>query len=245
VKPGPVLAMVALCFVGMWLAIGPSLRAGARSNPNAAPFALVIGDKKFQAERLDASAPRPPNVTAPGVLYHFLSRSSNRDWLTRDQFDAALSRELSIAAQRPWLLRIANASQWASLIWVFIGLLGQTLFMGRMLIQWIVSEKERRSHITPAFWWFSLLGGVMLFVYFVWRQDPIAIFGQSTGVVIYARNLRLIYKQRRRDARARAAAAEAGISDDPAPEPSLQEDESIPQNARSDRKETDHARVPR
>jgi lipid-A-disaccharide synthase-like uncharacterized protein len=91
--------------------------------------------------------------------------------------------------------------------------------MGRMLIQWIVSEKERRSHITPAFWWFSLLGGTMLFVYFVWRQDPIAIFGQSTGVVIYARNLRLIYKQRRRDARAAAASAMEG--QDPAPEPSL------------------------
>jgi lipid-A-disaccharide synthase-like uncharacterized protein len=219
VKPGPVIAMVVLVFVGLWIALGPSI-GRKHSNPDASQYALVIGDKKFQVERLDAAAPRPPTVATPGVLYHFLSRASDRSWLTPDQFDAALSHELSIAAHRPWLLRIANASQWASLVWVSIGLLGQTLFMGRMLIQWVVSEKERRSHITPAFWWFSLIGGAMLFAYFVWRQDPIAILGQSTGVVIYARNLRLIYKQRRRDARA-AAQAEPTVSSDPGPEPSL------------------------
>jgi lipid-A-disaccharide synthase-like uncharacterized protein len=211
--------MVVLLFLGLWVALGPSVLSGRRTNPDAKPFSFVIGDKKFQAERLEPGAPRPANVTTPGALYHFLSRSSNRDWLTLEQFDAEVSRELTLASRRPWILRIANASQWGSLLWVSVGLLGQTLFMGRMLIQWIVSEKERRSHITPAFWWFSLLGGTMLFVYFVWRQDPIAIFGQSTGVVIYARNLRLIYKQRRRDARAAAASAMEG--QDPAPEPSL------------------------
>lgn len=241
-KPGPILAMVVLLFLGLWIALGPSVMNGRHTNPNAKPFSFVIGDKKFQAERLEPSAPRPPSVTTPGALYHFLSRSSNRDWLTLEQFDAEVARELTLAAHRPWILRIANASQWGSLLWVSVGLVGQSLFMGRMLIQWIVSEKERRSHITPAFWWFSLLGGAMLFVYFVWRQDPIAIFGQSTGVVIYARNLRLIYKQRRRDAR---AAAEAPLTDDPAPEPALDEDAAMQNAASSDRKQSGHARVPR
>jgi lipid-A-disaccharide synthase-like uncharacterized protein len=54
--------------------------------------------------------------------------------------------------------------------------------------------------ITPSFWWFSLLGGVCLFAYFVWRQDAVGVIGQSSGIVIYARNLRLIAKQKRREA---------------------------------------------
>ena len=44
----------------------------------------------------------------------------------------------------------------------------------------------------------AVVGGVMLFSYFVWRQDFVGVLGQSTGIVIYARNLRLIYKHRRR-----------------------------------------------
>jgi lipid-A-disaccharide synthase-like uncharacterized protein len=220
VKPGPVIAMVVLVFVGLWIALGPSLRAGGQGTPGARQFSFVIGDKKFQLERLDVGAPRPDGVTTPGVLYHFLTRSRDRSWFTPEQFDTALARELNIAARRHWVLRLANVSQWASLLWVSVGLLGQTLFMGRMLIQWVVSEKEKRSLITPSFWWFSFIGGAMLFAYFVWRQDPIGILGQSTGVVIYARNLRLIYKERRRAARAARELPNPGP--DPAPEPSLQ-----------------------
>jgi len=65
-----------------------------------------------------------------------------------------------------------------------------------------VSEKQRESVVPEAFWWLSLVGGVFLFVYFVWRQDIVGVLGQSSGVVIYARNLWLIRKRRRRLARA-------------------------------------------
>ena len=74
-----------------------------------------------------------------------------------------------------------------------------------MVLQWIVSERKRQSIITESFWWFSLFGAVTLFSYFVWRQDPIGILGQASGIVIYIRNLRLIYKHKRRVARAAAA----------------------------------------
>ncbi len=50
------------------------------------------------------------------------------------------------------------------------------------------------------FWWLSFLGGVCLFTYFVWRKDAVGVLGQATGVVIYARNLRLIHKERTRRA---------------------------------------------
>ena len=75
-----------------------------------------------------------------------------------------------------------------------LGLLGQVLFTGRMLIQWLASERERRSVVPVAFWWMSLAGASMLLVYFLWRKDIIGVLGQSAGWVVYTRNLWLIYR---------------------------------------------------
>lgn len=81
--------------------------------------------------------------------------------------------------------------------WVAIGLLGQLLFSARFLLQWIVSEREGRSVIPVAFWYLSIAGGMTLLAYAIYRRDPVFIVGQSTGVLIYARNLYLIYGRRR------------------------------------------------
>ena len=86
----------------------------------------------------------------------------------------------------------------AELIWIGIGFLGQIMFSMRFIIQWIVSERARDSIVPIAFWYFSILGGVTLLSYALWRQDPVIVVGQTTGLVIYTRNLRLIHKKRRR-----------------------------------------------
>jgi lipid-A-disaccharide synthase-like uncharacterized protein len=83
-------------------------------------------------------------------------------------------------------------------VWITIGFLGQGLFTGRFLIQWIYSEKKRKSLIPTAFWYFSLAGGVTLLAYAIYRKDPVFIAGQATGVVVYLRNLMLIAKERKR-----------------------------------------------
>jgi lipid-A-disaccharide synthase-like uncharacterized protein len=82
--------------------------------------------------------------------------------------------------------------------WVLFGLSGQLLFSMRFLIQWLASEREGRSIIPIAFWYFSIFGGMTLLTYAIYRQDPVFILGQSTGVLIYARNLYLIHGERRR-----------------------------------------------
>ena len=69
-----------------------------------------------------------------------------------------------------------------------------------MAVQWVASEREKRSVVPRAFWVLSLLGGILLFTYFAWRKDIVGVLGQSTGIVIYARNLRLISKERLRSA---------------------------------------------
>lgn len=74
---------------------------------------------------------------------------------------------------------------------VIFGLAGQAMFTARFLIQWIVTEKRKRSTIPKAFWYFSLADSAMLLVYAIKRQDPVFILGQSFEFIIYIRNLML------------------------------------------------------
>ncbi|MFQ5876957.1 MAG: lipid-A-disaccharide synthase N-terminal domain-containing protein [Acidobacteriota bacterium] len=87
--------------------------------------------------------------------------------------------------------------------WVLFGLLGQLFFTLRFLVQWLVSERRGRSTIPVAFWYLSLVGGGILFVYALWhRQDPVFTLGQSAGIFVYTRNLVLIRRDRARAVRA-------------------------------------------
>lgn len=85
------------------------------------------------------------------------------------------------------------------LVWVVVGLAGQALFMTRFLLQWIASEKAKRSVVPVAFWWFSIGGAAILLAYAIYRKDPVFILGQTLGFGIYTRNLWLIHAERRRD----------------------------------------------
>jgi lipid-A-disaccharide synthase-like uncharacterized protein len=77
-------------------------------------------------------------------------------------------------------------------IWLAIGFLGQGLFFGRWVIQWIASEKKAESQVPIAFWYMSLTGGLITLAYAIYRQDPVFIAGQSIGSIVYIRNLMLI-----------------------------------------------------
>ena len=87
---------------------------------------------------------------------------------------------------------------------VVFGLAGQSVFMARFLVQWLASEARGRSYVPTAFWYISLAGGLMLFIYGVLDQDPVILLGQSLGIGIYARNLYLIHSRRSRHAQRRA-----------------------------------------
>jgi lipid-A-disaccharide synthase-like uncharacterized protein len=98
------------------------------------------------------------------------------------------------------ILRFMHVDSVAELWCVLFGLAGQLLFTARFLVQWIASERARKSVIPLAFWYFSMAGGVVLLSYAIYRRDPVFILGQSLGVFIYARNLWLIHGARVRDA---------------------------------------------
>lgn len=85
----------------------------------------------------------------------------------------------------------------ADKIWLAVGFAAQAMFASRFVIQWIYSEKHRRSIIPVAFWYFSLAGGSILFAYALHIGDPVFIVGQGCGIFIYLRNLYLIMRERR------------------------------------------------
>jgi len=81
-------------------------------------------------------------------------------------------------------------------LWLAIGFLGQALFSLRFIVQWVASERERRSVIPVLFWYFSLAGGVTLLAYAIHRKDPVFIVGQASGLFVYLRNLQFIRRER-------------------------------------------------
>lgn len=206
VKWEPAAALVLVILLGMWLALGPGTLQTLPTRPNAITHPIRVGESRGVLEA---------NPTPDGA---FIFRVLTRDGHVSDDLDSDQIRSMfgagvlaKVSEGRPnRLFRLLNITTWTSMVWIGIGLVGQVAFSSRFLIQWIVSEKSRKTVVPESFWWMSLIGGIALFSYFAWRQDPIGVLGQSSGLVIYARNIRLLYKQRRREARAAAATADGG-----------------------------------
>lgn len=182
--------MAGLLVVGVWLVVRDDTPLALRDG--AVGIELRVGTLRGALEHLPATDEFrlvfPDTDRAPAVLSRGeVERSFGVDVI------AALT-----AAPQNLLFRIFNITSWSSFAWVVLGLLGQIAFFLRMLAQWIVSERRKETVVPEVFWWLSFFGGVALFTYFVWRKELIGVLGQTTGVVIYARNLRLIRKQRKR-----------------------------------------------
>jgi len=188
-KPGPIIAMIALVFLGMWLVLQPAL---SRSEKD---LTVKVGAIEIMLNRTDTDGDLLYQVVGPTNL-------KSDELLNPIELDAFITEQVAIWNQRPaferHLLGFFNITSWGTFGWVMIGLIGQSAFFGRMFVQWIISERSRISTVPEIFWWFSFVGGLCLFTYFVWRVDIVGVMGQSTGIVIYARNLRLIKKEKKR-----------------------------------------------
>ena len=99
--------------------------------------------------------------------------------------------------------------EWSSL--TILGFMGNVTFSTRFLLQWIASEKRGESVIPVAFWYWSILGSLLMAVYFVGRRDPVGILAYLPNTAIYVRNLYLI-RRKSRAAPAPRPAGGAGLS---------------------------------
>ena len=94
------------------------------------------------------------------------------------------------------LLDMIGADTPLDAMWLTVGLLGQLMFTARFLVQWWASEKAGRSVVPVAFWYFSILGSLIVLAYGIHKLEPVNIIGQLPGTVIYARNLWLLRKEK-------------------------------------------------
>lgn len=198
VKWEPAAAMVAVLVVGMLLVIRPGDLRGYSLRPGATTHELRAVHERGKVETVVDPA--------TGVAtFRLLTKGGHASPVMKaEQFSALFGPRAyadAMSSRANWVFRLFNITSWSSLAWIALGFAGQLAFSGRMLVQWFLSEKQGRSVVPEVFWWLSLVGGAMLFAYFVWRQDPVGVLGQTSGLVIYARNLRLIRKQHRRAAR--------------------------------------------
>ena len=93
------------------------------------------------------------------------------------------------------MLQYINSLNSSEIIFLIIGFLGQFIFASRFIVQWIYSEKKGESSIPIIFWYLSIFGGLSLLIYAIFRKDPVIILGQSFGILVYTRNLILIYRK--------------------------------------------------
>ena len=195
------LELALLAAVLVWA--GFALSARSDGPPNAIDLKVQMSgaaDRVYLLEHEDG-----------GLNYLITLDDGTQQQLTPNEFAHRLFHDQQ---SRGFFEILLNVTSPAGFLWVTLGLLGQLLFTGRMVVQWLVSEKNRRSVVPPAFWWMSLIGATMLLVYFLWRKEPIGVLGQATGWFIYVRNLWLIYRSPTSD-------GIASMTDDPAPEAGL------------------------
>ena len=92
------------------------------------------------------------------------------------------------------LLSLNNLS-FSEFVWVAFGTIGQLVFFSRWIVQWISSERNKSSVIPVAFWWCSLVGGLITLVYAKHIGSFPFMLAQAIGLIVYSRNLILIYKR--------------------------------------------------
>ncbi|MEG1634751.1 MAG: lipid-A-disaccharide synthase N-terminal domain-containing protein [Rikenellaceae bacterium] len=80
-------------------------------------------------------------------------------------------------------------------LWLILfGTLGQFTFTLRFIYQWLYSRRLGESILPKTFWIISLSGSLLIIAYALIRRDPVLILGQSTGVIVYVRNLMIGWK---------------------------------------------------
>jgi lipid-A-disaccharide synthase-like uncharacterized protein len=82
--------------------------------------------------------------------------------------------------------------------WKIVGLTGTLVFGLRFVIQWIASERAKKSVIPFGFWECSALGSLLMLSYFaIYQRDSVGVLSTAMPLPIYLRNLYFRYTHRR------------------------------------------------
>lgn len=94
----------------------------------------------------------------------------------------------------PWMHKPAEQYGY---LWHLFGTCSLALFATRFWIQWWQVERDGHSHFSGLFWWFSLIGSALSFLYFSLLLDVVNMLGYSLGLIPYIRNLMLMHQTKK------------------------------------------------
>jgi lipid-A-disaccharide synthase-like uncharacterized protein len=192
----PAAAMLVLIVVMAVAALLVALPLAAQQRSAPEKEEATSGAIKLELKPLPEGVDRV-RLESDGAGGHWYVLELSRGGEERVRPEELAARVERDQRSRGFWFRLLNISSPIGFAWVAMGLLGQVLFTGRMLLQWLVSERSKKSVVPVGFWWLSLVGASMLLVYFVWRRDIVGVLGQCAGWVVYGRNLWLIHRERR------------------------------------------------
>src|SRR6516162_7810288 len=93
-----------------------------------------------------------------------------------------------------------SSSAWFALIvvtpWKIVGWSGSAIFSIRFFLQWIASERAKKSIIPVGFWECSVLGSFLALRYFdIYRRDSVGVVMTLAPLPLYIRNLYSKWRQ--------------------------------------------------
>jgi lipid-A-disaccharide synthase-like uncharacterized protein len=197
---GPVSAKINLPKPGTYIVLTEQVVA-----PQPLPV-TALGAPEMDLELRDPAG-KPVKIGKPGLAVWFFKVITKQRGHTRGSFvvkktgDFDVNAEIrTVAGRRPdrtVVLAFARASSPGRFLWLLLGFAGQICFSLRFIIQWLASEKAGRSTVPRAFWYYSLVGGLMILAYAIYTRDPVFILAYAFNAFIYVRNLVLLRREDR------------------------------------------------
>jgi lipid-A-disaccharide synthase-like uncharacterized protein len=204
---------------------------------------IIFCEQVVAPQSLDVSELRPPEMDLeltdsrgrqvlleePGLgtwVYKVFAKQRGHT-LRKFEADAAgdfrVTAELrEVAGQRPdrkVVLAFVRAGSPGRFLWLLLGFAGQICFSLRFIIQWLASERAGRSTVPRAFWYYSLVGGLMILAYAIYTRDPVFILAYAFNSFIYVRNLVLLRREDRAAGEPAASPPPPEAADAAPPEP--------------------------
>ena len=82
--------------------------------------------------------------------------------------------------------------------WKLVGFAGAGIFGARFVIQWIASERAKKSVIPFGFWECSAVGSILVLSYFaLYKHDSVGVLQNILPLPIYLRNLYFRYSAKK------------------------------------------------
>ena len=82
-----------------------------------------------------------------------------------------------------------------SIAFFVVGMVGELVFLMRFVVQWIASERKKKTVVPMVFWHLSLAGTFMVLAYAIYQMDPVFMLAYSLNMIIYVRNLAIARAQ--------------------------------------------------